>query len=107
MRAWPFGRIAIQSTTLAEMGGSLVAVELASYSSYVSRPRAKWQSGHAAACKAVYAGSIPTLASNTSVWRRTGLSCHAPFNLAIVASVDTRLLQMIYRLGQCLRAHEA
>jgi hypothetical protein len=24
---------------------------------------AKWQSGHAAACKAVYAGSIPTLAS--------------------------------------------
>ena len=25
--------------------------------------RAKWQSGHAAACKAVYAGSIPTLAS--------------------------------------------
>ena len=25
---------------------------------------ARWQSGHAAACKAVYAGSIPTLASN-------------------------------------------
>jgi hypothetical protein len=24
---------------------------------------ARWQSGHAAACKAVYAGSIPTLAS--------------------------------------------
>jgi hypothetical protein len=23
---------------------------------------ARWQSGHAAACKAVYAGSIPTLA---------------------------------------------
>jgi hypothetical protein len=27
---------------------------------------ARWQSGHAAACKAVYAGSIPTLASRTS-----------------------------------------
>ena len=27
---------------------------------------AKWQSGHAAACKAVYAGSIPTLASNVT-----------------------------------------
>ena len=26
-------------------------------------PKAGWQSGHAAACKAVYAGSIPTLAS--------------------------------------------
>src|SRR5690606_10631616 len=25
---------------------------------------AEWQSGHAAACKAVYAGSIPTSASN-------------------------------------------
>ena len=25
---------------------------------------ARWQSGHAAACKAVYAGSIPTLASS-------------------------------------------
>ena len=27
-------------------------------------PEARWQSGYAAACKAVYAGSIPTLASN-------------------------------------------
>ena len=26
-------------------------------------PEARWQSGYAAACKAVYAGSIPTLAS--------------------------------------------
>ncbi len=26
-----------------------------------------WQSGHAAACKAVYAGSIPTPASNSHV----------------------------------------
>src|SRR6266568_5748543 len=29
-------------------------------------PRAGWQSGHAAACKAVYAGSIPTSASIAS-----------------------------------------
>ena len=28
---------------------------------------ARWQSGYAAACKAVYAGSIPTLASNSVV----------------------------------------
>jgi hypothetical protein len=28
---------------------------------------ARWQSGHAAACKAVYAGSIPTLASTMSI----------------------------------------
>ena len=29
-----------------------------------TEPGARWQSGYAAACKAVYAGSIPTLASN-------------------------------------------
>ncbi len=29
---------------------------------------ARWQSGHAAACKAVYAGSIPTLASNKTTY---------------------------------------
>jgi hypothetical protein len=45
------------------MGGNLAAVQLAN-SSLVSQTLAKWQSGHAAACKAVYAGSIPTLASN-------------------------------------------
>ncbi len=32
--------------------------------------KARWQSGHAAACKAVYAGSIPTLASIEPVTRR-------------------------------------
>ena len=31
------------------------------------KARAKWQSGHAADCKSVYAGSIPTLASNARV----------------------------------------
>jgi hypothetical protein len=39
-------------------------------SSVRDKTRAKWQSGHAAACKAVYAGSIPTLASNTSLWEQ-------------------------------------
>src|ERR1700727_37043 len=33
---------------------------------------AKWQSGHAAACKAVYAGSIPTLASTFNAQAGTG-----------------------------------
>ncbi len=31
--------------------------------SFCTKPSAGWQSGHAAACKAVYAGSIPTSAS--------------------------------------------
>jgi hypothetical protein len=31
------------------------------------RHRARWQSGHAAACKAVDAGSIPTLASKPTL----------------------------------------
>ena len=33
---------------------------------YSALIEARWQSGHAAACKAVYAGSIPTLASTGS-----------------------------------------
>ncbi len=44
------------------------------------QPEARWQSGYAAACKAVYAGSIPTLASIFSttspgggIGRRCGL----------------------------------
>jgi hypothetical protein len=36
--------------------------------------KARWQSGHAAACKAVYAGSIPTLASNNSQGGAPGLA---------------------------------
>ena len=38
-------------------------------------PPAWWQSGHAAACKAVYAGSIPTQASNMKPARNGGLFC--------------------------------
>jgi hypothetical protein len=41
-----------------EVGSS----SLLSRSIYFEDP-ARWQSGHAAACKAAYAGSIPTLAS--------------------------------------------
>ena len=46
----------------------------------MSTPLAGWQSGHAAACKAVYAGSIPTSASKVlnrrpddEIGRRKGL----------------------------------
>ena len=35
-------------------------------------PKAEWQSGYAAACKAVYAGSIPTSASTNIPLRRGG-----------------------------------
>ena len=34
------------------------------FSSLVKYKKAGWQSGYAAACKAVYAGSIPASASN-------------------------------------------
>jgi hypothetical protein len=56
---------------IALWGVDLAKVEVAS-SRLVSRsnsswpavgPAARWQNGYAAACKAVYAGSIPTLAS--------------------------------------------
>ena len=43
-------------------------------------PMAGWQSGHAAACKAVYAGSIPTPASITL----TVLYCLAYYFRAIL-----------------------
>src|SRR6266403_3228399 len=36
---------------------------MTSFAKAFGLPLARWQSGHAAACKAVYAGSIPTLAS--------------------------------------------
>ena len=59
---------------------NLAKVGVAS-SNLVSRLRlsARWQSGHAAACKAVYAGSIPVLAFYKSlcpggeIGRRKGL----------------------------------
>ena len=48
-------------------------------------PLARWQSGHAAACKAVYAGSIPTLASRTCFCASFGVS--TPRRLALVAAI--------------------
>ena len=38
---------------------------MTSFAEAFGSPLARWQSGHAAACKAVYAGSIPTLAFRT------------------------------------------
>jgi hypothetical protein len=35
--------------------------------------RARWQSGHAAACKAAYSGSIPLLASNSNAPHKASL----------------------------------
>src|ERR1700730_613767 len=40
-----------------------IARLMRSFAARLVLPVARWQSGHAAACKAVYAGSIPTLAS--------------------------------------------
>mgnify|MGYP007000312106 len=37
----------------------------------VAYPKARWQSGHAADCNSVNAGSIPTRASIASVVRRS------------------------------------
>jgi hypothetical protein len=34
---------------------------------FIKQISAEWQNGHAAACKAVYAGSIPTSASKNTV----------------------------------------
>jgi hypothetical protein len=46
--------------------------------------KARWQSGHAAACKAVYAGSIPTLASMDFHWRPQ-FSTHVRFKVSVRA----------------------
>ena len=46
---------------------NLAKVEVAGLSPVSRSLMAKWQSGHAAACKAVNAGSIPTLALITKI----------------------------------------
>src|SRR6185503_20932777 len=53
---------------------------------FVAHP-AGWQSGYAAACKAVYAGSIPTPASNHSATDVLHLLqvCAVPLGLHVVA----------------------
>ena len=54
-----------------------------------ARTLAGWQSGHAAACKAVYAGSIPTPASITHYENGT------PTHLSSLGSVYTAVLRCI------------
>ena len=61
---------------------------------------ARWQSGHAAACKAVYAGSIPTLASIRRSFQSTrariapGRTC-CPARARVAKSVDARDLKSL------------
>jgi hypothetical protein len=63
----PYNRASLLHAGIAQLvEHDLAKVGVAS-SSLVSRSifcTARWQNGYAAACKAVYAGSIPTLASN-------------------------------------------
>jgi hypothetical protein len=51
---------------------------------------ARWQSGHAAACKAVYAGSIPTLASTSLCSAVSGPSCGPPRATRAIRSFPVR-----------------
>ena len=51
---------------------------------------AGWQSGYAAACKAVYAGSIPASASTKKKYNVRGLH-----NARVVELVDTRDLKSL------------
>ena len=59
--------------------------------------KARWQSGHAAACKAVYAGSIPTLASNPRSRRVCGVE--ERLSTRVRAMSDNALNAVLRRLG--------
>ena len=59
------------------------------------RPRAGWQSGHAAACKAVYAGSIPTPAS--IVLFLTGFALETRIRAVVLARSSGRSLSPVER----------
>jgi hypothetical protein len=61
---------------------------------------AKWQSGHAAACKAVYAGSIPTLASNCYTSTRSADRGYAPSAAALNRSARNGLELLNGRRGR-------
>lgn len=58
------------------------------------RHLAGWQSGYAAACKAVYAGSIPTSASSL---KQNGARCGA------VLLFELYLLQLLWDIADFLR----
>ena len=66
-----------------------------------SQRMARWQSGHAAACKAVDAGSIPTLASIRSRFRRilhqlvSALDGYQASQARVAKSVDARDLKSL------------
>src|SRR6185437_2903194 len=82
-RRWPTGRTSVARSLVAgRASGAIIAsgpksVQNCRIEAPVDHPGAscrlvaRWQSGHAAACKAVYAGSIPTLAL-------FALSCDVP-----------------------------
>jgi hypothetical protein len=62
----------------------------------IPRSMAEWQSGYAAACKAVYLGSIPGSASNFSSTYRSGHCKILPRGIARVAKlVDARDLKSL------------
>jgi len=59
-----------------------------------SRPRsARWQSGHAAACKAAYSGSIPLLASIPPPisLAQHNLASYDPWYVALAEALDLPL----------------
>ena len=56
--------------------------------------RAEWQSGHAAACKAVYAGSIPTSASISSSSRALRPSFTSPMCLSMLPACIARVAEL-------------
>ncbi len=88
---------------------NLAKVEVAS-SSLVSRSSfsrsavslARWQSGHAAACKAVYAGSIPTLASPPMKMGISVTRCTRPWVLHRYTNVFAALFTRIGSLAALL-----
>ncbi|MFM1885967.1 MAG: hypothetical protein RL026_1124 [Pseudomonadota bacterium] len=59
-------KVEVASSSLVSRSIFLLFVPPGSIGSSREAAQARWQSGHAAACKAVYAGSIPTLASSPS-----------------------------------------
>ena len=66
---WNLAKVEVASSSLVSRSNEQYPEALKAFMALraFSEPSrgARWQSGHAAACKAVYAGSIPTLASRT------------------------------------------
>jgi hypothetical protein len=62
-----------------------------------------WQSGHAAACKAVYAGSIPTQASIFATICNAGIAQLVEHDLAKVGVASSSLVSRSIRKDPALR----